>query len=182
MPRDAINQLLYLTLVKRNALTRSIGTRPPTLYTDTATGMWAELANDILELGKYAVSDTGGLISVAEIVLKLNKTRPGKLIPPKDVIRALDNLVETSLISPLRKLASGVMIAEFVSIELSADQEAVFNLASRKGFLTQEIMLIQLGWSAERSNRVLNELVKEGIAIKDESYQEGMKFLFPSLG
>ena len=90
--------------------------------------------------------------------------------------------METDLIPPLRKLPSGVIIAEFVAIELSADQESVFNLASRKGFLTQEILILQLGWSAERSTRVLNELEKEGIAIKDESYQEGVKYWFPSLG
>ena len=47
---DAINQLLYLTLVKRNALTGSIGTRPPMIYTDNfKPNMWSDLAVQILD-------------------------------------------------------------------------------------------------------------------------------------
>ena len=145
-------------------------------------GYYDQLGNELLELGKYAISETGGLISIAEIVLKINKTRPGKLVPPKDVVKALNNLVDVELISPLRKLSSGVLVAEFIAIEMSEDQEEIFNLASRHGFLTQETLLIQLGWSADRSSRVLEELVKQGIAIKDETYHEGIKYWFPSLG
>lgn len=141
-----------------------------------------QLAHEILEFGKEIVAETGGLIAVAEIVLKINKVRPGKLVPPRDVIKALNRLVDDKLISPLRKLESGVMVVEFVTIELSKDQEEVFNLASRHGFLTQESLIIQLGWPPERASTVLEELVKEGIALKDESYQEGTKYWFPSLG
>ncbi|MCY3411316.1 MAG: hypothetical protein INQ03_06735 [Candidatus Heimdallarchaeota archaeon] len=146
------------------------------------SGYYDQLAHEILEYGKLAVVETGGMISVAELVLKINKSRPGKLVPPRDVIKSLKLLIDDDLLPPLRKLASGVIIAEFVAIELSKDQEAVFSLASRHGFLTQESLIVQLGWPAERAIRILEELVKQGIALKDESYHEGTKYWFPSLG
>lgn len=145
-------------------------------------GYYDLLANEILELGKSAINDTGGLFSIAELVIKLNKIRPGKVVPPKDVLKALDNLIESKLIPPIRKLKSGVLVVEFVAVELSSDQELVFNLASQKGFLTQETLIVQLGWNPERATRILEELVINGMALKDESYQEGIKYWFPSLG
>ncbi len=141
-----------------------------------------QLAHEILELGKFVIAETGGLISVAEIVLKINKKRPGKLVPPRDIIKSLEKLIKDKLISPLRKLKSGVLIAEFVNIEMSKDQEAVFNLASRHGFLTKESLIIQLGWNSERASNILEELVTNGLALKDESYHEGTKYWFPGLG
>ena len=145
-------------------------------------GYYDQLSNEILELGKSVISDTGGLISIAELVIKLNKIRPGKVVPPKDVIKGLDNLIDSKLIPPIRKLKSGVLVVEFVAVELSDDQELVFNLASKKGFLTQETLMVQLGWNSDRATRILEELVSSGMALKDESYQEGIKYWFPSLG
>lgn len=145
-------------------------------------GYFDQLGNEILELGKSLITETGGLISIAELVLKLNKIRPGKLVPPKDVIRALNSLVETKLIQPLRKLPSGVLIVEFIAIELSEDQQKVFDLATRFGFLTKESLIMHSNWTPERANRVLEELIFEGIALKDETYHEGIKYWFPSLG
>ena len=146
------------------------------------SGYYDQLGNEILELGKLLLQETGGLISVAELSLRVNKIRPGKLVSPKDIIRSLNSLVDTKLIQPLRKLDSGVLIVEFISIELSDDQKTVFNLASRHGFLTKESLIMLSNWSPERVSRVLEELVKQGIALKDESYHEGVKYWFPSLG
>lgn len=145
-------------------------------------GYFDQLANEILELGKDAKANMGGLMSVAELVLKINKSRPGKIVPPKDVIKSLKILVDSQLIQPTRKLTSEVLIAEFISIELSEDQEIVFDLASRKGFITKEKLILDTTWVPERATRVLDELMKQGLVLKDDSYQEGTKYWFPSLG
>ena len=145
-------------------------------------GYFDQLANEILEIGKEAISTTGGLLSIAEIVLRINKSRPGKVVPSKDVVRALDTLAGSKLIQPVRKLPSGTLIAEFVAIEMSSDQQKVFDLAARHGFLTKENLILYTNWPPERVNRVLEELEKEGIVLKDESYHEGVKYWFPSLG
>lgn len=148
----------------------------------TGKGYFDQLANELLEIGTQNTRQTGGLISVAQLVLKLNKLRPGKVIPPQDVIRALKNLEKSGLISAIRTLDSGVKIAEFVAIDLSDDQQIVFSLASRHGFITPELLIMKTKWSLERSNRVLDSLTDEGIAIKDTNVAEGTKYWFPSLG
>jgi hypothetical protein len=148
----------------------------------TGKGYFDQLANDIIELGSKVKSESGGLISVAELTLKLNKNRPGKLIPPRDVIRVLESLAKDDLIQPIRTLESGVKIVEFVSIEMSDDQQKILSLASRQEFLTMEQLLIKTKWSMERARLAMDSLVEQGIALKDEQYSEGTKYWFPSLG
>lgn len=148
----------------------------------TGKGYFDQLGNDLLEIGMQSTQQTGGLMAVAQLVLKLNKSRPGKIIPPKDVIRALENLVKAGIIAGIRELDSGVKIAEFVAIDLSEDQQTVFSLASRYGYITPELLILKTKWAIERANRVLDSLTDEGIAIKDDSLAEGTKYWFPSLG
>ncbi|MCE7736353.1 MAG: hypothetical protein GPJ54_15840 [Candidatus Heimdallarchaeota archaeon] len=146
------------------------------------SGFYDQLANEILELGRETINSKGGLISLAELVIQVNRKRPGKIVSPKDVTRSLDKLISDKLIQPLRKLPSGVLIVEFVSIEMSPDQQSVFDLAARFGFLTREKLIIHASWEPERASRVLNELVQQGMVLKDETYHEGTKYWFPSLG
>ena len=146
------------------------------------SGYYDELGNEILEIGKTVGSKSGGLISLAELVLQINRNRPGKIVTPKDTTKALEKLIESKLIQPLRKLKSGVLIVEFVAVEMSDDQQELFSLASRYGFLTKEKILMQTSWPPERVDRVLEELIRQGLVLKDETYQEGTKYWFPSLG
>ncbi|MDH5403638.1 MAG: EAP30/Vps36 family vacuolar-sorting protein [Candidatus Heimdallarchaeota archaeon] len=145
-------------------------------------GYYEELADEILKIGKSHMANTGGMISLAEIILQINKIRPGRLVSPKDVKKSLETLVDAEVIQPLRKLPSGVLIVEFIAIELSEDQQTVLDIASRKGFLTRENLILVSNWPPERATRILNEMVDNGIALKDESYHEGTKYWFPSLG
>ena len=149
----------------------------------TGKGYYDQLANEILEIGKQSVRETGGLMSIAELTLRINKSRPGKVVPPDDVVRSLETLVKSGLIPQLRKLDSGVKIVEFVTVDLSKDQEVVLSLASRKGGeLTLEELVMKTKWPIERATRAVNALVDDGIALKDETYAEGTKYWFPALG
>ncbi len=149
----------------------------------TGKGYYDEIANEILEIGKESMRETGGLMSVAEVTLRLNKRRPGKIIPPKDVIRALESLKKSGLIQNLKQLDSGTKIVEFVSVDLSKDQEKVLSLASRKGgMLTLEELLIKTKWPMERATRALDAMVQDGLALKDDDYSEGIRYWFPALG
>ncbi len=148
----------------------------------TGKGYFNQLAQEILEVGKSSVRDSGGLVSLAELVLRVNKVRPGKLVSPQDVVRAVESLDKNGLISGIRELESGVKLVEFVSVSLSPDQEKVFSLASRTGFITMEQLILKSKWPLERAKRVLDDLVEDGIALIDETYSEGTKYWFPSLG
>jgi len=147
----------------------------------TGGGFYDQLSMEVLELGKKLCTQTGGFISVAELVLKLNKERPGKMISASDITKSLDKLVEAELIQPLRKLDSGVLIAEFIAIDLTQDQQAILDLATRQGFITPEKVIVSTDWTAERVNRVLGGMEKNGMAIKEESMTEGTKYWFPGI-
>jgi len=147
----------------------------------TGGGFYDQLSMEVLEVGKKVSTTTGGFISVAELVLRLNKERPGKVVSASDITKALDKLVEAELIQPLRKLDSGVLIAEFIAIDLTNDQQAILDLASRQGYITIEKVLTSTDWPNERITRVLNEMEKAGMAIKEESMQEGTKYWFPGI-
>ena len=138
-----------------------------------------QLGIELLEIGKKLSSETGGILSLAELMIRVNKLRPGKVVGANDITKALETLVKAKVIPPIKTLPSGVKIVEFIPANLSEDHETVLNLASREGYITIENLILKTGWSLERANRVLNELVEKGIAIKDTEYMEGTKYWFP---
>lgn len=149
----------------------------------TGKGYYDEIANEILQIGKDSLRETGGLMSAAEVTLRLNKARPGKIVSPKDVIKALESLKKSGLIQDLKKLDSGTLIVEFVAVGLSKDQEKVLSLAARRGgAVTLEEVLMKTKWPMERATRALDAMVEDGIALQDEDYSEGKKYWFPALG
>ena len=147
----------------------------------TGKGYYEQLSIEILELGRSLIPKNGGLISLAELLLQINKARPGKVVSAKDLKRALNLLIKEKLIPDFKKLENDVILVEFVSVELSPDHEKVLSLAARQGYVTFEDLIMKLEWNEERANRVLNQLVEKGIAIKDETYTEGTKYWFPGL-
>lgn len=148
----------------------------------TGKGYFDQLGNDILEVGTKLKAKTGGIMSVAELVLQVNKHRPGRVIPANDVVRALESLAKDGLVQPIRELDSGVKIIEFVAVEMSNDQQKILALASRFDFLTFEQVILKTKWTPERAKVALDNLEEQGIALKDEDYVDGVKYWFPSLG
>jgi hypothetical protein len=123
-----------------------------------------------------------GIMTLGEVVLLVNKDRPGKVIAAKDVITSIDKLVEAKLIPKTKELSSGVVIVEFIPANLSDDQEEVLALSSRKGWISLEELILKTRWSQERAERALESMRDSGIARVDASYAEGKKYYFPGLG
>ncbi len=140
-----------------------------------------QLATELLEIGRELTKETGGLMSLAELIIRINKTRPGKVVSATDISKALEVLAKADAIPPLKKLDSGVKIVEFIPTELTEDQEIILSLASRQGYITLEEILLKTKWSLERAKRAIEDLVEKGIAIKDTQYMEGTKYWFPGL-
>ncbi len=147
----------------------------------TGKGYYDQLSLDVLEIGKEITSKTGGLISLAELTIRLNKARPGKVVPPDDVAKVVKTLQKNDLIVGMRELDSGVKIVEFVSADLTEDQERVFSIASKKGYVTLEELVMKTRWSLERATRLMESLENEGLVVKDSDVTEGTKYWFPSL-
>ncbi|NHJ04242.1 MAG: hypothetical protein EAX90_05430 [Candidatus Heimdallarchaeota archaeon] len=140
------------------------------------------LGVEILEKAKEVQTFTGGLMTLGEVVILVNKDRPGKVIPVKDVVKSIERLSEAKIIPEVRELKDGVKIVEFVPANLSEDQEEVLSLSTRKGWITIEELILKTGWNQERSERVLEAMRDAGLARVDASYAEGKKYYFPGLG
>ena len=141
---------------------------------------FAQLGIEILDIAKEKKEATGGLLSLAELILLINKRNPGWVFAPHDVIRAVELLEKEELIPGIKTLESGVKIIEFFPISLADDEQQVLNLAAKVGWITLEQLIAQ-GWSQERATRALNSLKTNGIAHEDQTYAEGTKYFFPSL-
>lgn len=140
------------------------------------------LGVEILEKAKEIQEYTGGLMTLGEVVLLVNKGRPGKIIPSKDVVEAIEKLSNAKLIPKPKELKSGVILVEFIPANLSDDQEEVLALSTRKGWISMEELLLKTRWNQERCERVFESMRDAGIARVDASYAEGKKYYFPGLG
>ncbi|MHA1586307.1 MAG: hypothetical protein ACTSUW_03120, partial [Candidatus Heimdallarchaeota archaeon] len=108
------------------------------------------LGVEILEKAKEIQEYTGGLMTLGEVVLLVNKDRPGKIIPSKDVVEAIEKLSNAKLIPKPKELKSGVILVEFIPANLSDDQEEVLALSTRKGWISMEELLLKTRWNQER--------------------------------
>ena len=140
------------------------------------------LGVEILEKAKEIQEYTGGLMTLGEVVLLVNKGRPGKIIPSKDVVEAIEKLSNAKLIPKPKELKSGVVLVEFIPANLSDDQEEVLALSTRKGWISMEELLLKTRWTQERCERILESMRDAGIARVDASYAEGKKYYFPGFG
>ncbi|NHJ33539.1 MAG: hypothetical protein FK732_11830 [Asgard group archaeon] len=140
------------------------------------------LGVEILEKAKEVQEYTGGLMTLGEVVLLVNKDRPGKIIPSKDVVEAVEKLSNAKLIPKPKELKSGVVLVEFIPANLSDDQEEVLALSTRKGWISMEELMLKTRWTQERCERALESMRNTGIARVDASYAEGKKYYFPGLG
>ncbi|WP_287588136.1 zinc-ribbon domain-containing protein [Candidatus Borrarchaeum sp.] len=135
-----------------------------------------KLSEKILLIGENKLNETGGLVSVAELLAEL-KTMSVK-ISPQDVEKTVKKLEKQKIIPGIKKLKSGVKLVEFVDVALSDDLREVLDLAAEKGWLTLADV-IKTGWSKERAKRAFKELTDADIARYDSSYAGGDIWFFP---
>lgn len=155
----------------------------PTFWDRIGGGDYFErLGIEILEKAKEVQEYTGGLMTLGEVVLLVNKDRPGKIVTAKDIVTSVDKLVDAKLIPKPKELSSGVILVEFIPANLSDDQEEVLALSTRKGWISLEELMLKARWTQERCERVLESMRDAGIARVDASYAEGKKYYFPGLG
>lgn len=139
-----------------------------------------ELGLQILDIAKRRREATGGIMTLAEIVLLVNKRRQTS-VSQVNIAKAIQNLANAKLIPGIRKLPSGIRIVELVPRELTNDQVAILSLASRTGHTTLEEVMTKTSWNRERSDAALKSLESVGAAKIDKSYVHGTRYFFPGL-
>lgn len=141
---------------------------------------YQQLGDLVLEYGKKLKSSSGGYISLANLYTGLKNQIPDVEFSPKDLDKACAELRKKKLIQGVSD-RSGVKIIEFEPVSLSKDATKVFNLATQRGFVTIEEVMIGTKWDQQRTDRVLKNLVESNIARKVTSLDTGDRYYFPGL-
>ncbi|WXG45430.1 MAG: hypothetical protein WED05_01715 [Candidatus Atabeyarchaeum deiterrae] len=139
------------------------------------------LALDILEVVGRKIKESGGILTLAEVALAVNKERLEQPVDLGDIIKAIETLQEAGLIPGIKTLPSGVQIVEFLPTEVDEDSNSILSLAAEKGWITIEEAMLKTKWSRERLERALKSLENAGIARIDVSYAKGTCWYFPGL-
>ena len=138
------------------------------------------IALRILEIGKQFRAQTGGILSISEVVLKLNDESQGITVSIADVTSALKLLQNNAMIHEIRQLA-GMKVVVFVDPKLSNDHQTILELAARfQGQIGLTEMVKETSWTLERVNQALSQLFQQKIAIKNETL-DGVVISFPGI-
>ncbi|MCK4848023.1 MAG: hypothetical protein KAT16_03250 [Candidatus Heimdallarchaeota archaeon] len=139
------------------------------------------LALRILEVGKLSRPRTGGILSVSDLILKLNDENKGIVVSISDVNDALKLLVSNGLIHQIRKLV-GMKIIEFLDPQLTQDNQTILEIAAQtNGQITLTELVQKTSWSIERVEIGLNSLINKKIAVKSNTL-DGVVLSFPGIG
>jgi len=139
------------------------------------------LALRIIEIGKLSRTRSGGILSVSDLILKLNDESKGIVISISDVNNALKLLVSNGLIHQVRKLV-GMKIIEFIDPQLTQDNQIILEMAAQtNGQITLTELVQKTSWSIERIERGLNTLISKKIVVKSNTL-DGVLLSFPGIG
>ncbi|MHA2363863.1 MAG: hypothetical protein ACXAC7_07880 [Candidatus Hodarchaeales archaeon] len=155
--------------------------KPGILDKLTGGGFYEQLALHILEIGRKAFSETGGVISFPELIHRVQDYYKGHVVGISDINKAINVLEKNKLIAGVEELETGFKLVIFMTQELSPDMNEIFRLANRnKGELSREEIILSTGWSLDRVNRVLQHLENKNLIILNEDL-EGIRYYFPGI-
>jgi hypothetical protein len=138
------------------------------------------LGDLVLEYGKSLRASSGGYISLANLYSSLKSQIPDISFTIKDLEKACNQLAKQSLIEGISK-SGGIKIVEFVPVQLGKDARSIFEIATKKGYVTMEEVMLKTKWDQQRVNRILENLVSQKIAQRVSSLDSGEQFYFPGL-
>jgi hypothetical protein len=139
------------------------------------------LAVEVLEVVGKKARENGGILTLAEVALAVNKARVDQFVQLGDIVKAVKILQDAELIPGIRSLPSGVQVVEFLPVEISEDSNTILDIASSTGWVSIEEVMLKTKWPRERAERALRSLESVGIARADVSYAKGNRWYFPSL-
>lgn len=147
----------------------------------TSGGFYDQLSLQILDIGKKSLKDTGGVMSFAELIKRVQELYKGHVISIGDIQKSLSILEKNNLLAKIEILDSGFKIIYFVTQELSPDMNELLKLANKNnGQLSREQIILQTGWTLDRITRVINYLEEKQIVVKEEDLQ-GITYYFPGI-
>ena len=155
--------------------------KPGLLDKLTGGGFYDQLALQILDIGKKSFKDTGGVMSFAELIKRVQDLYKGHIVSINDIQKAVQILEKNNLLAKVEVLDSGFKIIHFVTQELSPDMNEILKLANKNnGQLSRERILLETGWTLNRVTRIMTYLEEKQIVVLEETL-EGTTYYFPGI-
>ncbi|XP_059093111.1 vacuolar-sorting protein SNF8-like [Tigriopus californicus] len=145
-----------------------------------------ELGVQIVEVCMATSHRTGGLMELSDLRKKLvkarGKSRHHQEISNDDLLRAIKKLKVLGNGFTVIPLNSGRYLVQSIPGEFSMDQTAILQKAeSTSGYVSLTILREEMGWNNDRSQRALDQLIKEGFAWIDTQGTSEASYWFPSI-
>eukprot|EP00096_Caligus_rogercresseyi_P010645 TRINITY_DN3963_c0_g1_i1.p1 TRINITY_DN3963_c0_g1~~TRINITY_DN3963_c0_g1_i1.p1 ORF type:complete len:246 (+),score=77.06 TRINITY_DN3963_c0_g1_i1:448-1185(+) len=143
-----------------------------------------ELGIQIIEVCMASASKTGGLMELEVLRDKVARSRGKKSqeISSDDVLRAIKKLKILGNGFSVIPLQSGRSLIQSVPGEMSMDQTALLQCAEGNGaWISSSFIESELGWSSSRAQKILDQLLKEGISWIDEQNESEPAYWIPSI-
>lgn len=154
-------------------------TKPGIVDKLSGGGFIEQLAFQILEIGQDSIKATGGTISYADTIKKLQEKYSGYVISLDEIEKAIKILLRQDLLIR-EEIVGGIKVLVFAESD-SPDLETIIKIAIKNnGQLSRERILIETGWTLDRISRALETLEEKQLLEKTESV-EGIQYYFPGI-
>ncbi|MHA2250012.1 MAG: hypothetical protein ACXAD7_06600 [Candidatus Kariarchaeaceae archaeon] len=125
------------------------------------------LAREVLLIGRDELTDTGGILSMNKLEEHFAASRENWELREKDIDEAVELLTKQEMIPGKEKVGEELEIVHFKPSELSTDTRVILKTAMGIE-VTKSSLVSLLGWSIERVEASIKQLVSDGVAILDE--------------
>lgn len=141
-----------------------------------------KLGVQIIQVCLIEREKNGGIISMEELMQKLEEGRPGQLdkLAEDDIVRAIGKLKALGNGFQIYQ-RGGKKVVQSVPTELSKDDTDVLEVVANTGHVTVGDLQKSLPWDNDRAQAVLEHMVKEGMAWVDHQNDQQPDYWFPGL-
>ena len=135
-----------------------------------------EIGELILQLGQRSKNQSGGLITLSDLYVTIQKARPLLSLSLEDIEKTVESLSRKGVIPGIH-MYSNVKVVELLPLTFTSDQNTILEIAAKKGEVTLEEVITNTKWTADRAQRALNEMERFGISRFDLASN---KWIFPA--
>jgi len=133
------------------------------------------LAKEMFLILDQPIQDAGGMMTLTDAFVRVNRARGLELVSPDDLLMASKALKEASLPMLLHTFESGVMVLRTSNHSEEEVKQSLMNQLESVGTFTPEEMSTSLGLSLILAKERLLSAESEGLLCRDDSV-EGLRF------